>query len=285
MILTSIQYRDKADYSEQRYPSTIRYNPISNSITCGLETYHEYYSKDEEISVYDLLSEHFEGGSKSIRGFVNLTASKVITAFFLDLLDNADIIFARILKEEKDRYLAHHDLLINRAIDPEEIRQKIEKKFSYGREHCRYCISGPIDERYRKLMREVFVNSGIISKHDPQERLLFVSNAESLGHHLISRNEYHNEFVDGSRFIVCDISYDAVNFAIVNVDATESRSSVQAYNTTNAPDIQGRRPLETLYRHHLALNGFSGQKLEEQVEKCRNEMMKVKPGSVYSNHY
>jgi hypothetical protein len=221
------------------------------------------------MNVYDIIFDHLSGENKLLARFNGLSVDRVLSKFLTELLDDVYGIFGEFWqKEEKNALYINSDQTTTTA-EREEMEFRIRKQFKFSRDRCRYCISGPLDEDYRNLVRKAFVNAGIIESFDPADRLMFVSDAEAFGYHLISTLEIAGK----NKFIICDVNYNFVNFAEVIIGDTTT-SSVTA-KLSQIPDIQGWKPLEKLYRGYLLQCNSDGKAIEQELEHCRQKIKEV----------
>jgi hypothetical protein len=113
----------------------------------------------------------------------------------------------------------------------------------------------------------------MIRGDDPQDRLMFVSDAEAIGYSMISTHGIENKYRNNSKHIICDINSNFVNFAEVTIDIRQTTSSVVAC-VTNLPELQGLRPLEKFYEKHK-LHDIEIEAVEQKLEDLRPEINKV----------
>jgi hypothetical protein len=185
------------------------------------------------INVYEMIFGCLSQLNTSLVDYNGFNVLDIVSEFLKQMLAEANQVFDQFSQEEQERLiLAYRNQTIANTEDDEEMEYRARKRFKFGPDRCRYCISGPLDESYRNLIRRACINAEIITDGDPQDRLMFVNDAEALGYSMISALGTGNEYPN--KYIICDVNDNFVNFAEITIDITQTTSSVVAC-TANLP--------------------------------------------------
>jgi hypothetical protein len=242
----------------------------SDSFIIGNRALKENPQCAEKINVSDMIFDHLSGLPSR---FSHASLDNILSKFLKELLGEANQVFDQFAQDEENRFVEAYQNQKITTESEEEMTYRLRKKFKFNLDRCRYCVSGPSDTNYKSLIRRACIDAEIIKEDDPQDRLMFVSDAEAMGYNIISRHD-RAEFNCGYKYIVCDINHHFVNFALITVDATESTSSVEAI-VSNVSDIQGWDTLEKRYRTYLQDYPPSDATVEGKLDSFRVDVKNV----------
>ncbi|KAG2193717.1 hypothetical protein INT47_013185 [Mucor saturninus] len=155
------------------------------------------------------------------------------------------------LKKVLMEYLSHLVLI---AIEELEVSDEIKKsRYSndFNEANIRYCFVCP--QSLRDFVTECFVEAEIIQEHEVHERISFVTEVEAVAYSLLSLDSRLNELTPNQSYLICNVSELAFGIAEINVDTTESLSTVELlYENSD----YGWTVLQTTFRNYLKANSI-----------------------------
>ncbi|GAA5815479.1 hypothetical protein MFLAVUS_008991 [Mucor flavus] len=141
-----------------------------------------------------------------------------------DAEDNID-------KEDKFLMKAVSDYLPRAIQNTMEKKKKLEIE-SFDLFHYAFIVPSEWEEEMREdIVRPIFVQSGLISNEDHQDRLLFFSDIESICYGLRNKNLRHYSFKRGQNTILCRLSPDEEK-VVVKFDLIRTTSA--RFNFSNS---------------------------------------------------
>ncbi|KAI9271860.1 hypothetical protein BDA99DRAFT_477969 [Phascolomyces articulosus] len=114
----------------------------------------------------------------------------------------------------------------------------------------RYCLTVPAlwSDRAKQLMRQAAVEAGIISRSDPSDRLVLISEPEAAALYCEETMADQVQLQDNDRFMVCDAGGGTVDLIVFQVkfveDSEGSGSDDKNNNSSNNPVTRKKRQLK-----------------------------------------
>ncbi|KAI9254420.1 hypothetical protein EDC94DRAFT_242599 [Helicostylum pulchrum] len=127
--------------------------------------------------------------------------------------------------------------------------QEIVSHTPFKVEDCRYCIACPLP--HRDLMTCCFIEAGIITEEEAEDRLMFVTESEAAAYNCLGWDRKLSKTVGGKHYLVCDIGHTTFGISKINVSVTESLSTVSLLSEHAG---QGSMCLENSLRNYLVEN-------------------------------
>ncbi|KAI7894713.1 uncharacterized protein EV154DRAFT_497662 [Mucor mucedo] len=156
------------------------------------------------------------------------------------------------LKKVLSDYLS---LIVHIAFKKLEVSDEIKKSRyfnDFNEANSRYCFVCP--KSLRDYMTECFVDAGLIQEHEVNQRLSFVTEVEAVAYNLLSLSRISTELTPNQSYLVCNVSENAFGIAEINVDTTESLSTVELiYESSN----HGSMALQANLRDYLKTNSIA----------------------------
>lgn len=232
---TKYYYRGQAEETSvshpRRYHTSILYiKDGEKKILCGA---HSPYVAPEDIYIPSIKQYLFNLELADERlGMIKegLTIQKVVT----DYLEC-------FIKLALERFQIH-----------DRFRQSKHFRSSYNLDNVsniRYRVACPND--LQTFMTNCFLGAGIIEDYEKEQRLSFITDVEAIAYNQVALNRESTKFIPGQSYLVCDVGEISIGLAKVNVDTTESLSTVKLFSENSN---HGSTHLEVNFRNYLEEN-------------------------------
>ncbi|KAI7894710.1 uncharacterized protein EV154DRAFT_560081 [Mucor mucedo] len=143
-------------------------------------------------------------------------------------------------------------LIVHIATEKLEVSDEIKKsRYSndFNKANIRYCFVCP--QSLRDFVTECLVEAEIIQEPEVHERISFVTEVEAVAYSLISLFGSLTELTPNQSYLICNVSELAFGIAEINVDTTESLSTVELlYESSD----YGSTVLQQNFRDYLKAN-------------------------------
>jgi hypothetical protein len=140
--------------------------------------------------------------------------------------------------------------------------KKADPNTDFKADNCRYVLVCPKSQIW--LMRECFIQAGIVAEEEIDYRLDFTTESEASAYNCVAWDRKTSDISGGLHYLVCDIGHTSLGISRILADTTESLSKVEFVAEY---DGIGSKALEDNLKSYL--------NIEENIERLKLDQATV----------